>query len=395
MREFTMPRLSLSDDEEMIVARWLIDEGTLFEEGDPLLEVETAKAVMQVEAPGPGVLARVVVQADQSILPGELLAWLADDGEALDTAPAGDVHPADVPPAVEATAELGTEPGLPSVDVTTAPVSGGERTIQARKAIINRIEYRGSGELYGLPTYRGNRMALRPIAEAALSVGEGGDGVSRPLTKHRSALARLMTGSAAIPQFSVRKHVPMDGAVDAVSHLRERGLAVTLTDVLIRATALALIAHPEINAHYTGDAIRYFTEPVISIATDSPNGVIAPVMRHPQRLSWSEIVDERRRIVEGARAGKLPPTDLNGGTFSLSNIGAVGGDAVVPLLVPPQIAILGVGAVRPSTLGSVSTMELVGDHRALDGADAARFLVTLVELLRAGSPATSYELGAE
>jgi pyruvate dehydrogenase E2 component (dihydrolipoamide acetyltransferase) len=201
-----------------------------------------------------------------------------------------------------------------------------------------------------------------------------------------------MTESAAIPQFSVRKHVPMEGAMDAVRHLRDRGVAVTLTDVLLRATALTLVQHPELSAHYIGDAIRYFPAPVISLATDSPNGVIAPVLRSPERLSWSDLADQRRHIVEGARAGKLLPVNLNGGTFSLSNVGAVGGDAVVPLLTPPQVAILGVGAVRPSSAGAVSTMDLVVDHRALDGADAARFLVTLADLLRAGSPATSFDL---
>lgn len=387
MLEFCMPRVSLSDDEEMVVARWLVEVGTQFREGDPLLEVETAKAAMQVEAPSDGVLMQILAEANQPIRQGEVLARLGAVGEELVR------HGADVPRPDATTPDTGAPTPVQPAESGAAAVATPAPGAQPPRVEISRTEFTGAGELYGVPTHRGDRRPARSLRQAAASA-PAGEAAAAPQTRHRAALARLMTQSAAIPQFSVRKRVGMDAAIDTVRRLRDRGVQTTLTDVLLRAVGLALLRHPEMNAHYVGEAISYFPEPAVSLATDGPNGVIAPVLRNPQLMSWHELEQNRRRIVAGARAGRLLPADLNGGTFSVSNIGAIGGDGVVPLLIPPQVGILGVGAIRATAGGSVATMDLVADHRALDGADAARFLVTLANLLAPNSGATSLDLSA-
>ena len=381
-----MPRVSLSDDEEMVVARWLVEVGTEFREGEPLLEVETAKAAMQVEAPSDGVLVQILIDADQPIRQGEVLAYLGAVGEEL--MPTG----VDVPPLRATTPDAGGSTAVNAVASSAPAVATSARAAQPSRVDVARTVFAGPGELYGVPTYRGaRRSALARVGSTESA--PGGEAVAAPMTKHRAALARLMTQSAAIPQFSVRKLVAMDAAVDTVRRLRDGGLQSTLTDVLLRAVGLALLRHPEMNAHFIAEEILYFPEPAVSLATDSPNGVIAPVIRNPQLMSWQDLEQNRRRIVAGARAGRLLPADLNGGTFSMSNVGAIGGDGVVPLLIPPQVGILGVGAIRATGGESMATLDLVADHRALDGADVARFLVTLADLLAPDSAATSLDPG--
>lgn len=200
-----------------------------------------------------------------------------------------------------------------------------------------------------------------------------------------------MNESWRIPQFTVRKDVRMDVAESVVAGLRAAGLRATLTDVLLRAVARALVEHPEVNRLFLGDRLFQMSEPVVALAADSPAGVVAPVLHDLHTATWARVVAERQRVVSGAREGRLQPRDLNGGTFAVSNVGPLGGDAVTPLITPPQVAILGVGAVRSQEGGRVSTLQIVGDHRALDGADGARFLATLSGLLSA--PLSSSELG--
>jgi pyruvate dehydrogenase E2 component (dihydrolipoamide acetyltransferase) len=231
------------------------------------------------------------------------------------------------------------------------------------------------GELYGLPARR------RPTPAASGALAPGRAPVRQPLSRHRRALATLMTASATIPQFSVHRELPMAEAQRTVAALRRAGVAATVTDVLLRATALALVRHPELDGCLVDGAVEHAATPAISLAADSPSGVVAPVVRGAERLPWRELALERKRVVDGARRGRLLPADLTGGTFSISNVGALGGDLVIPMLTPPQIGILGVGRVRPGWGGTVAGAVLVADHRAVDGADSARFLATLAELL--------------
>jgi len=388
-----MPRVALGDN-EMVLSSWLVEEGQEFGEGDPLIEIETDKASMEVEAPEPGVLALRLREPGAKVSPGELLAILADHDEEYDKerlrerylgervtgsahspAPQPIVVPPSAPPPQPASA---VHSNVSRPGEGDAPACNSRRVEAPPPALSPGTgSFTGSGALYGLPARR--RPAASPGADG--SPKNPAATVRDPLSRHRRALAKLMTESSKIPQFSVHRNLPMHEAVRLVSGLRRSGVAATVTDVLLRATAMALVRHPELHGWFTGDAVQRFTAPAISLATDSPSGVVAPVIRGAERLTWTALARERKRVVDGARRGRLLPADMNGGTFSISNVGGLGGDMVIPLLAPPQIAILGVGRVRPEWGKQVAAAALVADHRVLDGGDAARFLATLADIL--------------
>lgn len=380
MEPFLMPRVSLSDDEEMVVSRWLVAPGTEVREGQPILEVETAKANMEVEAPRGGVLGPITLSDGAPVSPGDTLAVILDPGEIWEPTDSG------APPAAAGAGHHASAPA-------TATLQGG-RSLDGGRVTrsIGVPDFDHPGDLYGLPAAATSQPSRSPLpippampdasqngALPPRSVPEGGTSV--PLTRHRLAVGRIMTESWSIPQFTVRRDLQMDEALRTVERLRDAGLAATLTDVLVRSVARTLVAHPESNRLFVGSSLYQLPSPVVSLAVDSPAGVVAPVIARAHDCGWDVLVRERRRIVQGARDGRLLPKDLNGGTFSISNVGPLGADAVIPLITPPQVAILGLGAVRTRDGGSYATAQFVGDHRALDGADAARFLTTLQELL--------------
>lgn len=378
--------MALGEDDGMLLSGWLVDEGQRFAEGDPLFEVETDKATMEVEAPAAGVLARRLHGPGTRLAPGEPVALLAEIGEgyaensekdsekssAVDSARDG----AAAPPAPEPVDPPAVPDPSPVPAAEQTAVDGqvdGEASLELSTQVI---PVTAAGALYGFPARR------RPESNSApASVPTPREPVRVPLSRHRRALARLMTASTAIPQFSVHRELPMAEAVRLVGRLRRAGVAATITDVLLRATAVTLARHTEWNGWLVDDAVQRFATPAISLATDSPAGVVAPVVRGAERLGWAALAAERARVVGGARRGRLLPADMTGGTFSISNVGALGGDLVVPLLTPPQLGILGVGRIRPAWGTRHATAALVADHRALDGADAARFLATLADVL--------------
>lgn len=397
MGDFTMPKVAMSDDEEMLITQWLVAEGEAFTDGQPLLEVETAKASMEIEAPSAGVLAVQVRHPGESVLAGVLIARFAAPGE--------DYSPeASETPLATSDAPVPASPDLAEANAVASsggPADSGSNGARQASAVLvaplgpqelpdpdaeDDVSATGPslspavpGDLYGVPVRRRPAGRARtadptlPWAEAAPT--------RESLSRHRRALGRLMTQSAAIPQFAVQRDVPMLSAERTVQQLRASGVRATVTDVLLRVTAQALVRHPEMNSHFNGEDLYRYPDPAIALAADSPGGVVAPVVRKAHLLSWEDLAIERRRIVEGARNGRLLPGDMAGGTFSISNVGALGGDSVIPMLTPPQVGILGLGRARPAWGATVARAVLVADHRVLDGADAARFLATLAELL--------------
>ncbi len=409
MEDFRMPKVAMSDDEEMLITQWLLGEGAAFSDGQPLLEVETAKASMEIEAPMAGVLARQLCQPGDTVLAGDLIARLAAPGETftaedLDDSPASEresmTPPADSAPSPEAGSvppPSGSEdttasqsrvsaPGLPTAVAVPAPAPvAGDGQARPRagtapdgpKSTV-ALSDSAPGELYGIP----ERKRGRSTSQASLPTVRAANAPTRePLSRHRRALGRLMAQSAAIPQFAVQRDLPMLAAHRMVEQLRAAGVRATLTDVLLKAIAHALVQHPEMNSQFTGEDLYRYPDPAIALAADSPGGVVAPVVRDAHLLDWAGLAAERRRVVEGARNGRLLPADMTGGTFAFSNVGALGGDSVIPMLTPPQVGILGLGRTKPGWGETVAHGVLVADHRVLDGADSARFLATLAQLL--------------
>jgi len=197
----------------------------------------------------------------------------------------------------------------------------------------------------------------------------------KPLSRMRRAIAKSMTASALVPQFTVE----VDASLDPLAEWRRgAGEGVSYSDAIVAAVARALRSHPALNSSFADDAILEHGEINVGFALDLPDGLIAPAIRRADERSLPSLAAERRRLAEAAQAGTLTPEDVFSATFTVSNLGPLGVRRFRALVVPPQAAILALGALTEDGLMSLS---LSCDHRVVDGAPAARFLADLVALL--------------
>jgi pyruvate dehydrogenase E2 component (dihydrolipoamide acetyltransferase) len=212
-----------------------------------------------------------------------------------------------------------------------------------------------------------------------------------PLTNIRKTIARRLTEAWQIPVFQLQASADMTRANALVAKLRERDpdVRITVTDVLTKLAAQALMRHREVNAEFTEDAILLHPNANVGIAVAAPQGLVVPVIRGAERLSLAEVAAARADVVSRARESKLRAEDLEGGTFTISNLGMFDVDQFVAVLNPPQASILAVGATRDQVVPldgdlhvvPMMTMTLTCDHRAVDGATGAEFLKTIKTFL--------------
>jgi pyruvate/2-oxoglutarate dehydrogenase complex dihydrolipoamide acyltransferase (E2) component len=356
VREIHMPQIALGTD-EVIVRQWLVSPDAAFAEGDPLLEIETDKATMDVEAPFAGVL------VDQAYAEGDTVAVGAVIGHAVE--PGGD---ADAARAALPTTPRAPEPEpVPAVAVAVAA--------PAAPAAARRFIDVEDGELAGL----GLPRRTPPPAE---DPGPAGPFARRALTRRRLAIGRRMSAATAVPTFVVQREVPATAALAAVKAARAAGHTATVTDLLVQAVAAAAGAHPRTNAWVLDGEAMEFEHVGVALAVDTPDGVVAPVIREAGSLGLHEIAARRADLVTRARAQALDARELTGATITLSNVAGLGSHAIVPVLTVPQAVAIGTGTARDGLL----TVTFVGDHRVVDGADGARFLATFAAAL--DDPAT-------
>jgi pyruvate dehydrogenase E2 component (dihydrolipoamide acetyltransferase) len=398
VKPLTMPQLALGS-EDVIVRAWLISPGDAFSAGDALLEVETDKATMEVEAPFDGRLATVACHEGDTVEVGAVIGYAAEPGDDLDAVAA--VVAEESPP--EPTAEVADHPAAAGAREDAVRETQADRVLDGHAPRFVAVT---DGELAGLPVRLTavERTAPIPAADPQVPVPvSGGPGVvaqdisadlehagpadRRPMSRRRLGIARRMTLATAIPTFSVTRDVALTAASAAVESARAGGGAVTVTDVLLRACAVAAKAHPEANAWLSGETVFEFERVGIALAVATPDGVIAPVIREADTLPLQELADLRGRLVERARNGSLGLAELAGATISLSNVGGLGAHQLTPVITVPQVAVLGVGSARASRSGPALSLTFVGDHRALDGAAGAAFLATFAEAFESTSEA--------
>jgi pyruvate dehydrogenase E2 component (dihydrolipoamide acetyltransferase) len=381
VQEIKMPQLSLGSD-EVVVRDWLVSDGEEFALGQALLEIETDKATMDVEAMFPGVFLEARCQEGDTVTVGTVIAYAAEPGADLAAARAElaelDGQAPEPAPAVAATSA-----------VAAAPPS--EPVPQAARVRFFAVE---QGELAGLPVAAAGLPAAgaaRPATASApapvldLDREAAGAATEHSLSRRRLAIARRMSAATAIPAFVVHREVPAEAAFEALRIAREQHADVTFTDLLIRACGAAGREHPHANAWLVGDTLLEFAAVNVAIAVDAPGGVIAPVIRDAAALDLAQIGEQRADLVSRARDGRVSERDLSGATLTLSNVAGLGAHAMTPVLTPPQAIALGVGSARPVGGERTLTVSLVGDHRLLDGADGARFLATFAGALDAAN----------
>jgi pyruvate dehydrogenase E2 component (dihydrolipoamide acetyltransferase) len=366
LQAITMPQLALGSD-EVVVRGWLVSDGDEFALGQALLEIETDKATMDVEAIFPGVLIGARCQEGDTVSVGAVIAYAAEPGADLATARA-------------ALAELDGDDRreAPAAPERPEPVRAEARPPAPSASV--RFLVVDDGEVAGLPA-----VAPRPPV-VHLERDAAGDAAEHPLSRHRLAIGRRMSVATTIPAFAVQREIAVEAAFEALRAAREHAPSVTLTDLLIRACGAAGRAHPNANAWLVGDTVLEFASVNVALAVDAPGGVVAPVLRDVVALELTEIAERRSDLVARAREGRLSERELSGATLTVSNVAGLGSHAITPVLTPPQAIALGLGSARVVDGERTLTATLVGDHRLLDGADGARFLATFAAALDAANP---------
>ena len=394
--EVKLPRLGQGMESGTIV-KWLKAEGDPVEKGEPLYELDTDKVTQEVEAEASGVLLKIAV-ASGEVPVGETVAVIGAEGEAV-TLPepartAAVAAPAAAAPAAEeAPAPVAAAPaGAPVEDGGRIKASPLARRI-ARERGVELASLRGTGpdgRIVAEDVERaeaGVATAPAPAAPAPVAAVVSGEVESIPLSGVRRTIARRLTEAWQVPVFQLTVSADMTRANQLVESARERepDVRVTVTDLLAKVCAQALRRHPDVNVQFAGDALLRFPNANIGIAVAAPQGLVVPVIRAVEQLTLAGVARARADAVARAREGKLGRDDLDGGTFTISNLGMFGIEQFVAVLNPPQAAILAVGATeeRPVVRGGevvarpMLTATLTVDHRAVDGGPAAAFLGTV------------------
>ncbi len=420
--EVIMPVLGMNQDTGTLL-RWLRQEGDAVAVGDPVMEIATDKITVEIESPADGVLAGLSAAEGEEVPVGRAVAWVLEPGESLpadapaapaagpEPVPAGEAGlpdtPARLPAASPVARRLAAELGIDLAEVegvdgriTKADV---ERHHAAAQALVE-------GPVLASPKAR--RLARERGLELATISGSGPDGAVlaadvegyvsvakdapgpppadavelEPSRMWQVMASRLTESWQTVPHFYLSRTVDASQLLAWRDALRRQGREdIAISDLLLRITAASLREHPRLNASWRDGHIQQHPQVNIGMAVAVADGLLVPVFHDADKLSLSELADRRRHLVEAARAGELTLPEMTGGTFSITNLGMFGVEEFKAIVNPPEAAILAIGAIRDAVVAvqgepavrPVFNLTLSCDHRAVDGALAARFMATL------------------
>jgi pyruvate dehydrogenase E2 component (dihydrolipoamide acetyltransferase) len=419
-----MPKLSPTMEEGQI-SRWLKKEGDKVSMGEPLAEIDTDKATMEMQALANGVLRKILINEGQSAPLGQLIAVIGEPNEdiasVLAEAPAAapkpeeqkkqepEKAPEQPAPAPQAKAAAASSQPQPTVDNGRQPKPASSDSgrmivspLAARMAAEAGIDLRslqGSGP--------GGRIIKKDI-EAALSQPKaaaaaplrlvpsaqfGASGYrDEAASEIRKVIAkRLVTSLGPVPHFFLTTDIEMDRAAEMRRWINalDPDLKISINDIIIKVTAAALMQHPAVNASFQEKIVRYYERADIGVAVAIEDGLITPVVRAADQKSLSQIAAEVRELAERARTRKLKPEEYTGATFSISNLGMFGIDEFTAVINPPEGGILAIGAMTPKpvvrdneiVIRQMMRVTMSCDHRIIDGATGAKFLQTFKKIL--------------
>ncbi len=415
----TMPKLSPTMEGGTIV-KWRVKEGDLVKAGDVLFEIATDKATVEHAALDSGYLRKILVKEGGEAVINEPVAIFTEKKEESieGYAPEG-VKPAPVVKAAPKKEEVAAMPASkPASDLhqpafvpeaplsayefpaPTAPVKGRilatplARKIAQEKG-IDLTTVKGSGPGHRITSHDLNLgQPDLPVTFSRQEKPQTAPGTfeEEALTPMRKVIAqRLQSAKTFIPHFYTTQQIRAERLLDARDQLKNIGHKVTINDLIIRACALALREHPQVNSGFNSahQTIIRFKTIDISVAVNVPDGLITPIIRHADFKNLGQIAVEIRQLAEKARAGKLAREEYVGGSFTISNLGMFGITDFVAIINPPQAAILAVGAIEDRPVvedgkviaGKTMQLTLSGDHRVIDGSEGAKFLKTLQKIL--------------
>jgi pyruvate dehydrogenase E2 component (dihydrolipoamide acetyltransferase) len=426
--QIVMPKMS-ETMEEGVVVKWLKSEGDRVASGDALAEIETDKAVLELEATTAGVLRKILAQEDSKVPVGQLLAVIGsadEDVSSLIGRASPFPQPSPVTIAASVTSAAPPSAVVPSAGETARPEPITRERIDA-SPLARRMAEEAGIDIAQVPgTGPGGRVVKRDIEAflaqlrsqpsrpptspvtapaAALEAGlqvpaqpapvrvAGIDHTERELSMMRKTIARRMVLSkATAPHFYLTTEIDMERAIimrQSLNELAADEAKISFNDMILKAVANALRQCPQINVSYADDKIRAHQRVHLSMAVALDDGLITPVIRDCDRKSLGEIAREAKELTELARARRLKPEDYTGGTFSVSNLGMLDVEEFAAIINPPEAAILAVGTIKQQpvvvdgqlSIGHRMKVTLSGDHRAIDGATGAQFLQSVKRLL--------------
>jgi pyruvate dehydrogenase E2 component (dihydrolipoamide acetyltransferase) len=387
-----MPALGVAQEKGTLLA-WRKAEGQSVKKGEPLMEIETDKATVEIEAPASGILTNVTASAGDEVPVGNKIAVILAPGEVA--TPAAVQHPR---PQGEGRGEgrLATSTPRPPAKPAAPSASVGGRLLAspaarrlAQEKGIALGSLRGSGPEGSILAEDVLRAApdLAPKPQAAPAAQE-----IIPLTPMRRIVGQRMTQSKqSAPHFYISMDIDMSAVSEARAGWKEKGetSVPSINDFILHACARALKDFPSLNSTFTEQGIKLHADISIGMAVALDEGLVVPVIRNADRLSLAELAVQSRELADKAQKKKLFPLDYEGGTFTVSNLGMLGVDSFTAIINPPQCAILAVGRVAARVVAddgmfaikSMMTATLSADHRVVDGAIAARFLREVKSLL--------------
>jgi pyruvate dehydrogenase E2 component (dihydrolipoamide acetyltransferase) len=386
-----MPALEMAQETGKLIA-WRKQEGDLVIKGEPLLEIETDKAVMEVEAPADGILSGISAQPGADIPVGQTIAWIVAPGEK----PPADSESATTAPTARAGSQSKAEshsapvaaPSAEASAVASARISPKARRL-AKELGVDIGALRGSGpggEILASDVQAAHAAPVTPGKSASLEV---------PSTLGRLMAERTTQSWTTVPHFFVTREIE----AGALNEYREMLVAkiesahnvrITHTDLLVALAARVLLKHSRLNSSWTAEGIRLHDYVNMGVAIAVNDGVVAAVIPDAHTVSLPEIAQLRRDVAERARAGKLRPADIADATFTISNLGMYRVDQFSAIITPPQAAILAVGSIVDRVIAvegkpavrPMMTLTLSCDHRVADGVRAAMFMNDLAGAIR-------------
>lgn len=394
----TMPRLSdtMTDG---TVAKWHKKVGDAVQEGDLLAEIETDKATMEFESFQEGTLLYIGVEEGASAPVDSILAILGDKNEDIQALISGGAAPSASEDKEEAPQESKVEEAkVTSLENVVAVSAAGDTRVKASPLARKMAEDKGFdlSQIHG--SGDGGRIVKRDVesftpskaVQAQPNVGHASSAAESyeefPISQMRKTIARRLAESKfTAPHFYLTIDVDMDRAHNEREALKEAGVKVSFNDLVIKAAALALKKHPKVNSSWLGDRIRVNHHVHMGVAVAVDEGLLVPVVRHADQKGLQQISQEVRDYAGKARDKKLQPSDWEGNTFTISNLGMFGIEEFTAIINPPDACILAVGGIREEAVvksgqivvGRRMKLTLSCDHRVVDGATGAAFLQDL------------------
>lgn len=369
MKKVIMPRMDVDMDSGVVV-EWLKSEGEEVREGEPIVKVMSEKVTYEVPSPASGKLYRCVVKAGEEVPVATVIGVIMEEGDTVE--------------------EL--EKAVEEAKAAVKPAVKEERRVLATPMARRLARQYGIDLTKVVGTGPGGRITKEDVLRLVEEAKAVGPKVARviPLTGYRKSSAeRLARSFREAPHASVSTVVDMTEAVRLREELKGKGVRVSYTAMVVKAVAKALREHPEVNSTYEDGVVKVWGDVNVCVAVATDEGLTAPVVRQADKLGLRELSDAIDDLAERARAKRLEKRDVEGGTFTVTNLGMYGVETFTPVINPPQAAILAVGRIakRPMVVGDslevrdTAVLTLTFDHRVLDGVPAAEFLSRVKELL--------------